>query len=121
MSDLTIGRIVTLSDARESAMQTHADVEKAIKQDRATCSTGYCQCAAKDARIKELEAEAAGLREDRERLDWMEAQMLKANCWLPGYNRNTKTWFVADEAENEPTFRAALDAARSEGKESAAA
>lgn len=58
------------------------------------------------------EAEVERLKADGERLDWMEAQMKQKNCWLPGYNRHAKTWFVVDESENEPTFRAALDAAR---------
>ncbi len=74
---------------------------------------GECFRCVMQRRIAELEAEVERLRADGERLDWMEAQMLKANCWLPGYNRHTRTWFVVDESENEPTFRAALDAARS--------
>ena len=51
------------------------------------------------------------LRADGERLDWMEAQMHKANCWLPAFDRHSSMWFIADEDAYQ-TFRAAIDAAR---------
>lgn len=96
--------------------ELEAEVERFRNLWADTVRSGHEAGAVAQKQITELEAEAAGLREDRERLDWMEAQMLKADCWLPGYNRRTKTWFVADESENEPTFRAALDVAREEGR-----
>jgi len=77
-------------------------------------STDFLVSTAEEVRLmkEELLQKLQQLEADKARLNWMEAQMLQQNCWLPGYNKHTRTWFVVDESENEPTFRTALDAAR---------
>ncbi len=74
---------------------------------------GECSQCVAQKRIANLEAEVERLRADGERLDWMEAQMHKANCWLPAFDRHSSMWFIADEDAYQ-TFRAAIDAARKE-------
>ena len=73
------------------------------------CSTGYCQCAAKDQRIAALEAHVAGLTAD---IDWIERAARKG--FMPRWSRHDQMWFINDEDAYQ-TFRAALDAARKAG------
>jgi hypothetical protein len=65
MSDLTVGRVEFFSDTTGPEFKV------------LSCSTGYCCCAAKDARIAELEAENAELRKDKARLDWLGALVIE--------------------------------------------
>lgn len=104
MSDVNISQIEQMTRTGVGGTGTH------ITEGRAVVIEGL------HIRIAELEAQVAALTEDKERLDWMEAQMTQKNCWLPGFNRYTRTWFVVDESENEPTFRSALDSARKAGE-----
>lgn len=70
---------------------------------------------------RELERENAALREDKERLDWMEK--MRPIAWALGSANCGEYWLLTDigemhpeEAEEFATLRAAIDAARKEAK-----
>jgi hypothetical protein len=70
--------------------------------------------------IDELERENAALRDDKERLDWLEKA--RPIAWALGNSTCGEYWLLTDlgeghpeEAEEFPTLREAIDAARREG------
>ena len=75
-----------------------------------TCSTGYCQCEAKSARIAALEAQLA---EETARLDWYEVALRRGDISVVLYPEGFE---IHDDgvviADREPSLRAAIDAAR---------
>jgi hypothetical protein len=69
---------------------------------------------------RELERENAALRADRARLDWLEKA--RPIAWALGNSTCGEYWLLTDlgeghpeEAEEFPTLREAIDAARREG------
>lgn len=73
------------------------------------------------ARIAELERENAALRADKARLDWLEEA--RPIAWALGSAEIGEYWLLTDigekhpeEAEEFPTLRAAIDAARKEAQ-----
>lgn len=62
-------------------------------------------------RLLAFEAEVAALREDRERLDWMESGL--GNINETSHDGGEEAWYVRQEHEGQ-TLREAIDAARKE-------
>ena len=67
------------------------------------------------ARLNELERENAALREDKERLDWLEKNKFQHRDFNTGDSLGYE-WCVSSSYEDEICVRAAIDAARKEAQ-----
>lgn len=85
------------------------------------CVTHHHACDCREEKFKQLERENAALREDKERLDWLE--QARPIAWALGDAQRGEYWILTDLGEKHPeeseefaTLRAAIDAARKEAQ-----